>query len=221
MKQLLILLTIAFCGAGASAQETNTKPSVPAEDRAQVSDSNQNLELSEAASYTGNTQEKKFEVNRERIVYRRTFKVTNANTANEVFERAKNFARVTNVNFKENKSKKTLTIPVDWRYHGGYNECVEDMNLKGDLLVEIKGTKTRISLTNITYEHKDRGNGEAKGVAKSNLLKRQEDCAPQSGKVELIYNCTSCNESLQSVTRALQSQFDIYADQYQDALRWY
>ncbi len=214
MKQSIVALALGFLSLPAFAQQDNEIAETAA-------DSSLRLEMKDTSGYTGNAPEKKFVVNREKIVYRRVFKVNNASNADEVFQRAQSFARLNSADQKIDKKKRTLTFPVTWRYHGGFNECIEDMELQGELAIEVKGTKTRISLQNLKYRHLDRRNGQPKTVAKSDLFSRKPDCAPVDGQIELLYNCASCPQSLESVTDALKARFNQYASQYQDSLRWY
>ena len=167
------------------------------------------------------TSSQSFRVNRDKIVFRRAFQVNTAANAQEVIDRALGFARMMGEGYRLDKKKNTVSVPVTWQYQGGMNECIEDMDLEGKLLIEVRGTKTRISLTDIRYKHRDRDNGEAKPVAKSDIFSRKPDCAPKEGQAELLYNCNQCRVSLSSLDRHLEARFDDYAAQYQDRLRKY
>lgn len=164
---------------------------------------------------------KDFQVTRDKILYRKAFQVNSAHTVDEVYDRAVAFARLINTHYKTEKSKTRITVPVTWLYSGGANECIENMELQGTLVLEIKGTKTRITLSDISYTHLDKDNSERKDVAKSDLFSRKAACAPEQGVAELLYNCKECAQSLKSVSAALERQFNEYAGQYQNLLRKY
>jgi hypothetical protein len=208
MKRILFYFLYTICSFSAWAQ----------------SDSTVKEQHEEADFHYGNAADKKarvFEVKREPVVFRRAFKVNSAGTQAEVYDRALGFARMTTADFREDKKKGIITVPVSWRYSGGFNECVEDMQVHGRLVIEVKELKTRISLTDITYEHRDKANADAKPVAKTDFFSKHADCAPEKGKVELLYNCTECSRSIKSIEKNLQSRFEAYANQYQERLKKY
>ncbi|RYD54421.1 MAG: hypothetical protein EOP56_19240 [Sphingobacteriales bacterium] len=208
MKRLLIifLLSSAF--------------QVQAQDTA---DSTVSMAADTAAAFTGNRSEPAtaFKPGREKMVYRRVFKVNTAKTDQKVFDRALGFARMHDADYKSSKKDKTISFPVQWTHQGRANECVENLVLKGTVTVEVKNLKSRISLTDITYIHSDKPGGDQKGIAKSDLLSRKPDCAPSSGAVELIYSCSQCRQSTSHVTSSVEDQFEQLASQYQERLKKY
>ena len=212
MKQLLGIAVLCLLGLQVYAQDdsNDVSLSLPASDSAEF--------------HYGNVPEKRkaaFKVNREKIVYHRVYQVNTAKDADEVYERALGYARMMNVNHKGNKNKRSITMPITWAYSGGMNECIEALQLQGTLLIEVKDLKTRITLKDISYVHHDRDDDHVKPVAKSDFFSKRPDCAPANGKVELLYNCTTCQQSLRSLDSQLESQFDLFADQYQERLKKY
>jgi hypothetical protein len=210
MKHIATTLLILFA-LNAQAQETQ-----PDSAASEAVSSTENADYHYGQSGSASTA-----VPKEKIIYRRAFQVKNANDAKDVYTRALTFARTMSTKFKEDKRSNTIKIPVTWGYHGASNECIEELMLEGEITVEIKGTKTRLTLSDISYTHHDRGDNTVKGVAKSDIISRKPDCAPSKGKVEGLYNCGVCKQSLSHLTSALSTQFDVFARQYQDALRWY
>jgi hypothetical protein len=175
-----------------------------------------------AEYYYGNRQGQSpgaFTVKREKIAFKKVFQVKTAINENEVYNRALSFARLMSTNYKTSKGH-AITVPITWNYKGGFNECIENLIMNGTMKLEFKGNKTRISISEITYQHFDDKN-KASGVAKSDLFSRKPDCAPASGKVELLYNCTQCTQSLRSLDRGLETQFTNYAREYQERLKKY
>jgi len=212
MKKLLLLACILSTGLIARAQE---------EPDAGVSES---ISAADSADYHfGNTADKPrpYKVNRKNIVFHRVFQVNTAKDESEVYDRALAYARMLNVNYKESNSQKSIRIPITWKYSGPPNGCVEDLDLKAVLLVEVKDIKTRITLKDISYVHHDRDDGRSKGVAKSDFFSKRADCAPTSGPVELIYNCSGCSQSVSSVDQHLEARFDMFASEYQERLKKY
>jgi hypothetical protein len=212
MKQLFLIGVLSLLGSPLFAQDdsNDVSMSVPAADSADF--------------HYGNVSEAKpavFKVNREKIAFHRVYQVNTAKDADEVYERALGYARMMNVDHKGNKNKRSITMPITWSYSGGMNECIEALQLQGTLLIEVKDLKTRITLKDINYVHHDRDDDHVKPVAKSDLLSKHLDCAPAQGKVELLYNCTACQQSIKSVDSQLESQFDFFANQYQERLKKY
>jgi len=209
MKHAICSLVFAFFSITGFAQEIGDSASIA---------------MDTAAYHYGNTintAKTNFQVKREPIVYRRAFRVNSATNEQEVYTRALGFARTVNVDFKEDKKHSTITIPVTWQYKGGFNECIEDLTLNARLVLETKGTKTRISLTDITYEHHAKDDATVKPVAKSDFFTKYPDCAPKQGKAELLYNCSECSRSMNSIDKNFQSQFETLAGEYQEWLKKY
>jgi hypothetical protein len=212
MKQILLAALFLPFAIDLSAQE--------ADDSVQVAVSAEDSATS-FAGHTARPVEQKFEVKREKLRFSKVYQVNAAKSSTEVYDRALGYARMLNASYKEDKGRKTIRIPVTWKYTGGANECIENLDLSGDLVVEVKDLKTRISLTDISYTHRDREEGTEKGVAKSDLISRKPDCAPTSGQAELLYNCSACNLSLSSLDKNLKAQFEFYTEQYQERLKKY
>ena len=210
MKKLLFIFLLPLSLQSFAQDSLKAEAAISAKDSAAAFSGNR---------ATGNTEN--FTVKREKILHRRVYKVNSAKTDAEVFERAMGFARMVDVDYKADKGKKTITIPVSWVYQGRSNECIEDLNLAGTLTLEVKDLKTRITLTNISYKHFDKGTRNATGVAKSDLISRKADCAPQQGAVELLYNCNRCQQSLNHLSGALENKFEDLAAQYQEMLKKY
>lgn len=205
MKRLLFLFFIPLALQASAQDVTDTTASVSAND---------------SASFTGNTTKPAtFTVKRDKIVLRKVFAVNNAQSDQEIFSRAVAFARGVSAGYVADNKKKTITVPVTWPYSSRANECVEDMDMKGTMVIEVKNKKTRMTLTDITYEHFEKGTRNAIGIAKSDLISRKADCAPQKGAVELIYNCDKCQQSVNSLDGSLKTQFEMLTGRYQDALR--
>lgn len=209
MKNTFITFLIVF-SLSASAQEAPADTAMA-----------ESISASDSAAYHYGNRTGAPDPAKEKIVYRRVFQVRNAGSTDDIYTRALSFARTMSVNFREDKRKKTIRIPVRWGYHGASNDCIEDLAMEGEMIVEIKGDKTRLSLTDIRYTHHDRKDSSVKGVAKSDVFSRKPDCAPEKGKVELLYQCSACPQSIKHLTADLAGRFDVYARQYQDALRWY
>jgi len=185
-------------------------------------DSSAALSMDTAAYHYGNaTTNRNFEVKRAPIVYRRAFKVNTAKTQQEVYDRALAFARMENTNYNSDSKKGKISLPITWEYKGGFNECVEDLAITATLTLEVKDTKTRISLTDITYQHKDKDDKNARPVAKTDFFTTYPACAPASGKAELLYNCSDCSRSIKSIDKNFQLQFETLATQYQEWLKKY
>jgi hypothetical protein len=212
MKQILLAVFFLPFSINLSAQE--------ADDSAQVAISAEDS----AASFAGHAAQpvaQKFEVKREKLRFSKVYQVNAAKSSTKIYDRALGYARMLNAGYKEDQGRKTIHIPVTWKYTGGANECIENLDLSGDLVVEVKDLKTRISLTDINYTHRDRNEGIEKGVAKSDIISRKADCAPTKGQAELLYNCSACNQSLGSLDKNLKAQFEFYTEQYQERLKKY
>jgi len=209
MKHAAIYTFLLLCCKSATAQEADSIVSTTME---------------RPAFYYGHTSAKaaaSFEVKKEPVAYRRAFKVTTAQSEDEVYRLALGFARTLSKNVRGDKEKGTIKIPVKWQYAGGNNECIENMDLQAQLVIEVKDIKTRISLTHIKYQHQSKEDGSTTDVAKTDFFSRHAPCAPSSGPVELLYNCSECGKSLKSVEKSWQSYFDNLADQYHEALKRY
>ncbi|HRO42953.1 MAG TPA: hypothetical protein PL009_08970 [Flavipsychrobacter sp.] len=212
MKTALLSLTISLISLASIAQTEDSTTTETSENIQEAS-----YHFGNAGNKTANT----FKINREPVVLRRAFKVNTATTQDEVYERALGFARMMNANYNSDKKAGTITIPVSWQYQGNFNDCVENLSLNAVLLIEVKDVKTRISLTDIVYEHTGKEEKGAKPVAKSDFFSTHAACAPEKGKVELLYNCKECTRSINSIDKNFRSQFDVYANQYQERLKKY
>lgn len=206
MKHAICFIVFAFFSGTAFAQDKEDSAS---------------LAMDSSAYHYGNTAKADFKIKRDPIAYRRAFRVNSATNEQDVYTRALGYARTVNADFKEDKKKSAITIPVSWQYKGGFNECIEDLTINASLTLEVKGTKTRISLTDITYQHHAKDDASVKPIAKSDFFTKYADCAPKQGKVELLYNCTDCSRSIKSIDKNFQSQFETFAGEYQEWLKKY
>lgn len=180
----------------------------------------QKADTNEAGVYYGkSSQVAVSDKKQQTLIFRRAFKVNSATNQAEVYDRALGFARLFATDYREDKKKAKITIPVSWKYYGGSNDCIENLNLQAQLVVEVKDLKTRISLINITYQH--HSGEKSKPVAKSNFFSREPECAPAEGKAELLFNCSACDRSIQSIEKHFSMQFESYASLYQERLKKY
>lgn len=210
MKNLLCYLFLSIVSLKTFGQ--NAEPSTGDE------------QMEEATYYYGNKtgdRNKDFQIKHKPLVFRRAYRVNSANGEADVYERALGYARMININYKAEKEKGKIIVPIEWKYKGGFNECIENLDIKADLVLEVKDIKTRISLAHITYKHHDKADGNGKPIAKTDFFSRHPDCAPEKGKAELLYNCDECNRSVRSIDKNFQEQFENFAAQYQEWLRKY
>lgn len=224
---LFILLSSFPLWAQDTSYKTPTEDGVSAKDSAKYYYGNKtDVDASaddEAASTDNNrkTTATTFKVNHEPVAFHRAYRVNTAHTSQEVMNRATSFAQTINVNYEVEKTKsvKKISVPFSWHYHGGFNECIEDLDITGKILLEVKDVRTRISLVDIHYVHHDKYDGDTEPVAKRDFFSKHDDCAPEEGKIELLYNCTECQRSIQSLDKSLQNKFTEMADLYQERLK--
>lgn len=211
MKTLLYLMLFTLFSLSASAQaatDTASSFSVLSEENAKY--------------YYGKSsgrETKEFEVKHDKVIFRRAYRVNTARSAEDVYNRALEYARNMNTDFRESKNKKIISFPFTWKYYGGSNHCIENLDLKARVILEFKGVKTRISFTDVTYTHLDKDSDEQKPVARSDFFSKRPDCAPAEGKIELLYNCDQCPKSTDNLDKSLKNEFEMLADRYQDSLR--
>lgn len=219
-----LLLFILLASFSLQAQDTSygtvTEDVVSAKDSAKYYYGNKS-DMNASADNNRKTETTTFKVNHEPIAFHRAYRVNTASTSKEVMDRAISFAQTINVNYdiEKTKSEKKITVPFTWHYHGGFNECIEDLDLTGKILLEVKDVRTRISLVDIHYVHRDKYDGGIQPVAKSDFFSKRDDCAPEEGKIELLYNCDECQRSVQSLDKSLQNKFTEMADLYQERLK--
>ncbi len=150
------------------------------------------------------------------LVFRRVFLVTNANSEQEVFDRALDYALVVSLDAQAFPEQNRIELPLSWDYEPASAQCIEQLQLEGTVRIEVKNRKTRISLLQINYKHQ-----YLKNEWRGPVLRAGTICAPEAGPVELLYRCAACRNDQKELKRNLRSRFDALATKYQDWLRSY